>query len=336
MRLSIICLLTIAHLTIDVRTCFPSLHDMRLRHPAAAIFALLFAVATCRSDSESPNESVSVTAVNVYLVATDTRNQFVRDLQQDEIEIHENGLQQSIMGFTNFARDSNQRDAQPLNVAFLLDLSESMNGSLGNSTRFDVVRGIALHMLSELRTVDQMMLVGFSRLPNRSTGMTTDKEAIREELLAQKPGADETGLFDSLYIVLEQMENLRGRKIIILCSDGEDTSSHVKLEQLVDQIQTSDATILAFGIPPDDQNSTDTGKYTLNKLAAVSGGYAFFPTSASQIKKVIGMLGEALHSQYAVWYSPVPKVSDGSWRNIQILCKRPGVDLRYREGYFAK
>ena len=82
-------------------------------------------------------------------------------------------------------------------------------------------------------------------------------------------------------------------------------------------------------------SSSLRGRYILEQMAKASGGYAFFPTSLSSLKDVMDKLKMSMRSQYSLGYTPA-KRPDGTWRKIEVFCKRPGAKLRYRSGYFAK
>jgi VWFA-related protein len=133
---------------------------------------------------------------------------------------------------------------------------------------------------------------------------------------------------------MNKIKDQWGRKVIVVCSDGEDTSSKLKLDEIISNLVASDIMVLAFGTMALNSDSL-RGRFILEKIAAASGGYAFFPSSLKKLDEVMEKLRAGMRSQYSLGYK-VPRLKmDGSWRKIQIVCKKQGVKLRHREGYFA-
>ena len=141
-------------------------------------------------------------------------------------------------------------------------------------------------------------------------------------------------MLDAIYFALQQMKNESGRKIIVVCSDGEDTSSKLKLDEIISNLVASDIMVLAFGTMALNSDSL-RGRFILEKIAAASGGYAFFPSSLKKLDDVMEKLRAGMRSQYSLGYKVPRTKMDGTWRKIQIVCKKQGVKLRHREGYYA-
>ena len=76
-------------------------------------------------------------------------------------------------------------------------------------------------------------------------------------------------------------------------------------------------------------------KYVLEKLAEESGGSSFSPESIKDLSGVYDQIANELKSQYSIGYTSSNTAADGSWRRIQVLCARPGLDVRTRAGYYA-
>ena len=129
------------------------------------------------------------------------------------------------------------------------------------------------------------------------------------------------------------------RRTIILLTDGEDTSSQVKMHDAVERAQKADALIYAIGIGDSYQGGVDMGK--LQKITEQTGGRAYFPRSESELRSAFAQIQRDLREQYLVAYSPQNKARDGSYRRIQIEIvepelRRQKLKLNYRPGYFAK
>ena len=286
--------------------------------------------------SENYQENVSVELVQVYISAKDEDRRFVTDLRPEDLVLQEDGQTMKIIDFTNLSNaPGSATEVPPLTIALSIDISGSMSSMSNDRDRkIDLAKLAALSLVSELKPQDRMTVYGFHYLPKIIVPMTSDTSLIKEKLASQFAEDQETALFDSLYIMLEQLQKEPGRKVLVLGSDGEDTSSHIEFEKLLEALQASDITLFAFGMESMDPTHKDN-RYTLNKLAEATGGYAYFPKSENDLNDIILQIRKVIRSQYLLYYTPMNSTKDGSWRNIDITCRRPGVELRYRNGYYS-
>ncbi len=307
-------------------------------HMLKRLFLLAFLVSTSPILAQSVQESMRIELVNVYLTATDSKGHFITDLKPDDLLLIEDGVRQDITHFANFAAGKSGKlgeDGVPLTVAFVIDTSTSMSARLsGGQQKINIVKNAAFRLLEELQQEDSMMLVGFDENPDVLSPMTQDKKMASQDLLFMDVTGGNTALLDSIYFALEKMKGEPGRKIIVVCSDGEDTASYLHYDEVLSNLIASDITILAFGTMALSSSSL-RGRYLLEKMASASGGYAFFPTSLSELDEVMEKLRLGMRSQYSLGYVPMKQNSDGTWRKIEIQSKRAGLKLRHREGYYA-
>jgi VWFA-related protein len=303
----------------------------------AALVSSLFFVVTAPILGQQLHEEIAIEVVNVFLSAIDSHGRFVTDLTPADLIMKEDGVVQKITNFTNFAREGSDKLGEkdvPLTVAFAIDTSQSMAQTVSGQRKMDIVKNAAFRLLDELRPEDTITLVAFESFPSQVTSFTSDKKRVEKDLLFQdiKPG--NTALLDAIYFAMEKMKGTFGRKIIVVCSDGEDTASYLRFDEVLSNLIASDVTVLAFGTMALSSSSV-RGRFTLQRLAEASGGYAFFPTSLGSLEEVMEKLRQGMRSQYSLGYRPTKK-ADGSWRKIEITCNRGGLKLRYREGYFAR
>jgi VWFA-related protein len=301
------------------------------------VLVILFFVAAITFAEDAYHETVSVTAINIFALAKDGNGRLVLDLHRDEFTVLENGISQSILDVSNFAKDKSNNltgEDVPLSITFALDTSASMASTLENKKRIEVAKSAVLMLMDELKPEDQMMLVSFSRYPKILTQMTSNKQQVEDLLLVQRPSSERTAIYDSLSEVLDRMKDSTGTKILVLCTDGEDNSSKVNFDTFLNKIAGMDVLVLAFSIPTGDENPQS--QYEIKKIAEITGGYAFFPTNAGELKEILMKIRRAMRNQYSIWYRPTNSAKDGHWRSIQILCSRPGIELYHRPGYFAR
>lgn len=284
------------------------------------------------------NEKLTIDIVNVYLTATDSKGKFIKDLAATDFVLKEEGIEQPITNFANFSSETSdklgERDV-PLTLAFVIDSSNSMAQEISGQQKLDIVKNAAFRLVDELKPEDKVMLVAFNEFTDEVTPLTGDRKIFSRDLLFQEVKGGNTALLDSIYFAMNKIKDEWGRKVIVVCSDGEDTASRLRLDEIISNLVASDITVLAFGTIA---LSTDAlrGRFILEKIAAASGGYAFFPTSLKSLDEMIEKLRAGMRSQYSLGYKVPREGMDGTWRKIQILCKRQGIKLRHREGYFAR
>jgi VWFA-related protein len=129
------------------------------------------------------------------------------------------------------------------------------------------------------------------------------------------------------------------RRAIILLTDGDDTSSRMKIHEAIERAQKSDALIYAIGIG--DRYTFNVNEGALRKIAEQTGGRAYFPRHERDLRDAFTQIQKDLREQYLVAYSPTNKARDGSFRKIEIqiinpALKQQSLKLNYRTGYFSK
>jgi VWFA-related protein len=147
-------------------------------------------------------------------------------------------------------------------------------------------------------------------------------------------GAGSTSMYDSIYSVSSDLlRREAGRRVIILITDGHDTSSSVKLRDAIERTWRNEVIVYSIGIG-DPSYGVNSGE--LKKIASETGGRAFFPRSEEDLDKAFALIDEDLRSQYILSYSSSNEARDGSFRTIQLKVKtRKDLTVRHRRGYFA-
>lgn len=318
------------------------------------VFILLFLLSTIvvplsfpqqnEAQFQSPySENIDVELVDLYLTALDKKGHFITDLRKEELTVKENGVIQQIQFFGNFAGRQNEI---PLSLAFVLDSSASMDDEIEGIRKLDMAKNAGLLLMDQLQPLDRMMVVGFDETSN-VTPLTKDRSVIGDTIQKARIHFRHTALFDALSETLEILGKESGRKLLVLCSDGLDNISKTKFDKVLEKaVKTPDLTVVVLGtIGYQDprflffgpsRGTPHQGKVVLQKLADDTGGFAFFPDSLKEIEKVQELIKGFVRSQYSLAYKSTNIAQDGSWRDIDITCKRKGITLRHREGYFAR
>jgi VWFA-related protein len=148
-------------------------------------------------------------------------------------------------------------------------------------------------------------------------------------------GIGSTAMNDSIYSISgDLLRREAGRRVIILVTDGQDTSSSVKLKEAIERTWRNEIIVYSIGIGDPAFDGVDKG--VLKKIAAETGGRAFFPRNEEDLDKAFAQIDEDLRSQYIISYEPTNVAKDGSFRTIQMKVKnRKDLTVRHRRGYFA-
>jgi VWFA-related protein len=262
-------------------------------------------------------EHVRTEAVLVPVIVTDN-GRFVRGLKQRDFEIVEDGIVQPIASFAS--------EESPLDLVLAIDISGSMERALGD------VKAAVKQLLSKLRPGDAATLLGF----NDTTFLVAEREkdrAAREravDLLASWGG---TALYDATSRAIEMVSRERGRKGVIIFSDGDDRDSLTRRETAMARVQASDAMLFTVGFG--GGSTIRKLRTSLESYAQATGGRAFFPQSTADIGGSFDEIVADLANQYVLSYSSSNAKQDGKWRNIKVRVRPGKYDVRARLGYRA-
>lgn len=274
---------------------------------------------------------VLVPFININLIAMDENNQYVTNLTADDFVVKENGIPQQIVDFANHSYTEQPED-EPLTIIFLLDCSQSMSKvSSPGMRRLDLIKDAAIELLKYFTDNDRFIAMGFSTHPWIITELTDNFQEVREGIANQRTVFERTALFDSMIAALKTAQESFGRKIIILCSDGEDNISKTTMKELLPALGSSDVTVFSIAATPAGAFAKE-GAAQLKKITEVSGGGSFFYSNSDDVHAIMVNAGQAIRSQYSIGYYPRNDNIHG-WRRLEVLCKIPKIHLRYRKNY---
>src|SRR5262245_16131515 len=279
--------------------------------------------------------------VTVPFNVTDKKNRYINDLAKGDIEILEDNKPQELFSFER------QTDL-PITIAMLIDISLSQEYTLPE----EISTGQRFFKRVLRPRKDLAAIVTFEHESVLVQDLTSDLDKLTRALdsvrlpaqsaAMRRPGGTppinnsgvgSTAMYDSIYSVAsELLRREAGRRVIILVTDGEDTASGVKLKEAIERTWRSE--IICYSIGIGGPMGVDSG--TLKKIAAETGGRAFFPRSEEDLDKAYAQIDEDLRSQYVLAYTPTNGVRDGSFRTIQVKVKNHSdLTVRHRRGYFA-
>jgi Ca-activated chloride channel homolog len=266
--------------------------------------------------------------VNLNLIVTDVRERFVTDLTEEEVAIFEDGVPQAVALFT--------RQRLPLSLAILVDCSTSMTGKLV------VTREAARRLIGSMQAGDEALVACFNQNYRVLQDYTSHQDEL-ERALGSLTADGSTGLYSALYVALRELAK-RGsadqmtRRAIVVLSDGEDTSSLVTEDQVLECARKAGVTVYTVSlralhtIPQLEQHRA---AFFMKTIARVTGGRACFPEGLGKLDGVYETIAEELRTQYGLGYVSNNPARNGRWRRIAIQSRRDNLQLRYRTGYYA-
>jgi Ca-activated chloride channel family protein len=289
------------------------------------------ALAAMAAAQQLPSFRAGVDVVSLSVTVTDGSGRYVTDLTPEQIGVYEDGAKQDIAYFN--------RTNAPIALALLLDTSSSMEGKMATA------REAAAGFARRLRPQDLGQLIGFAA--NRVEVLqpfTSDREAL-ERAVGKTAAGGATPLYNALYIALKELKKVRAateqdirRQAIVVFTDGEDTSSLVGFDELLDLARRSETAIYAIALRSPLEIEARTyaiTDYSLRQLAQQTGGRSLFPTRIDDLAGAYGQIADELAGQYVVGFVSKNTKRDGAWRKLAVRVDREGATARTRLGYFA-
>ncbi len=302
---------------------------------------------------------VDVPLVNVDVLVTTKDGQFIPGLKKDNFRVLEDGVQQSVADF-----DVSQA---PITAVLLVEFASTnyyfMVDALNASYSF----------ANALKKNDWVAVISYDMKPHILADFTQDKQAVFGALNQLRiPGFAETNLFDALYDTLDRVDQIQGRKYIILVTTGVDTFSKLNLDQIMKKIKTThDVTIFPISVGFAVRNYCEThrcgythgmgipvgemdylqGDNEMRTFARLTGGRAYFPRFQAELPEIFRDVIGDIRNQYNLAYHPTNPKLDGTYRKLKVEVVAPdggplkvrdqkGKDVKYtvmaREGYTAK
>jgi Ca-activated chloride channel family protein len=285
-----------------------------------------------QAPGQQPPFRAGVEVVSLNVIVTDSGGRYVTDLEPDNFSIFEDGVKQELSFFN--------KTNLPIALAILLDTSASMD------TKLQTAQEAAIGFSRRLREQDLAEVIDFD---SRVIVLQpfTSKPSELEQAIHKTSAGGSTSLYNAVYIALKDLKKVVAKNIdeirrqaIVVLSDGEDTSSLLPFEEVLDLAKRSETAIYAIGLRSSENASTASkgfreAEFVLRQLSQQTGGRAFFPNHVNELANVYGQISDELSSQYTIGYSSKNPKRDGSWRRVVVRTDRPSTSARTKQGYFA-
>lgn len=283
-------------------------------------------------EPDQPAFRTGVDLVALNVTVTDENDRYVTDIDVEGFQLFEDGAQQEVTFFT--------RTQLPIALALLMDTSASM------ADRMSTAQEAAIGFAERLRTQDLASIIDFDSRVDILHEFTNSLDALTSAIRQTSAGGS-TSLYNAIYISLKELakigaaataeEEIR-RQAIVMLSDGEDTSSLVGFEEVLELAKRSNTIIYSIGLRSRDirtRRGFREADFVLRQLAQETGGRTFFPEQVEDLPEIYQRISNELSSQYTLGYVSKNPIRDGRWRRVVVRVDRPNVGARTKQGYYA-
>ncbi len=292
------------------------------KHKTYLALAVLLAAA---AGAQEISIKVDVRLVNILATVKDEHGALVPNLVKEDFVVLEEGRPQEIRIFDREA-------GMPVAIAMLLDASLSTAKDLKleqeSGARF-------LHSL--MRPQDRAALFAFTHDVYQLTEFTSDVARLEKAIRIIRP-AGGTSLYDAIFVAAGQLKPRQGRKVMVLVTDGGDTTSTLDYHQALHAAQQADAVIYSVIIVPipSEAGRNIGGEHALITLSEGTGGRAFQPRAAADLDPVFREIEAELRTQYVLGFYPRTIPGADSYRRLEVRTANRSFTVQARKGYYFR
>jgi len=289
---------------------------------ACVALAASVSIAVLAQQPQGPTFKSGTQVVSLFVTVADAQRRLVAGLTQEEFEVHDNEKPQPIIFFQN--------EIQPITVVVMLDTSGSMTLTL------DLLRQAAEQFIIRLLPADKGRVGAFNDKIQFSSRFTSDRDQLVTDVKNLDYG-NGTRLWDAIGASLDELKAIEGRRVVLVFTDGDDTSSRIGLGAVVERARAEEVMIYAIGLESNYFNGQsmvrtkpDSG---LRKIADETGGGYFELKKTSELASTFTKVAQELHSQYVIGFTPTQL--DNRVHKLTLKMKQPGMTARARRSYLA-
>jgi len=294
-----------------------------------ALIAVGPAAAQTAAENAQPIFRADVRLVRILATVKDQSGALVGSLEKGDFTVSDNGVAQQISVFER------QTD-QPLSVAVLIDNSGSTAKDLKFET--DSVTRFLRVLLKDGNPQDAVALYSFNWEIVKQNGFTRNVPAVERSLKALR-GEAGTALYDAILLASRDIENRPGRKVLVIVTDGGDTTSRSDFQRATEAAQLADAVIYPVLVVPitNEAGRNVGGENALTTLAERTGGRVFAPSLGAALDQAFDDIIHDLRTQYVLGFYPkdVPLTKE-RFHTLQISLSNPRLQVKARSGYYGE
>lgn len=275
------------------------------------------------------NIRVDVRLVRLLATVKDANGQLMGSLNKSDFTVYDNGVPQEIAVF-------DRQTEQPLSVAVLVDSSASTGIQM--HYELDSVRKFFKALLEQGNPKDTAALYSFNWEVTLMSSFTRRFGKL-DSSLRQLHSEGGTSMYDAIYFSSQHLEMRDGRHVIVIVTDGGDTTSVKNFHQALQSAQIADVVMYPILVMPitNDAGRNIGGENALTTLAAGTGGRVFKPSASAELDRVFEDILRELRTQYLIGYYPhdVP-LSKDRYHNLKLDVKGKNLRVLTRSGYYGE
>jgi Ca-activated chloride channel homolog len=287
-------------------------------------------VDTPQKSPKEPVFRVSVRLVNVFATVTDSHGAPIAGLTKGDFRILEDGVQQTISVF-------DKESVLPLSIVLAVDTSLSTIRDFKLETAS--ARKFAHSVVT--RPVDHLQLFQVTEDIDQLTGFTSSLSVIDRGIDNLRIGAG-TSLYDAIFLASENLIDRQGRKVLVLITDGGDTTSKANYQSALRRAQQAEAIIYSIIVVPvaNDAGRNIGGEHALMQISKDTGGKYYYAESTRELDEAFRQISEELRTQYLIAYYPNRQIAENPFRRIEVQVNKPddggkSYQVRHRAGYYT-
>lgn len=272
-------------------------------------------------------ESLDVNLVELYVVVTDDNGRPVRGLTEGDFAVQEEGVKQTIATFSDAAD-------LPLTLGMAIDSSASMFVKLPR-----VQKAATDFLYSTFGEQDRAFVIDFDSTPRLARGTTNDVERVVRSIYSLE-ASGRTALWESVVFSLVQLQGVRGRKALVVFSDGADEDDQFPFRTAMRISKEMGVPIYLILMKKKPKESAGLGLLSRSftsrarRLAEATGGRVFYAREYNDLGDVYDEIEEELRSQYLLTYYPKNTDGKGGWRDVDVDVQGRGLTPRTLTGYW--
>ncbi|MEM7481594.1 MAG: VWA domain-containing protein [Acidobacteriota bacterium] len=260
-------------------------------------------------------EEVDVQFVELYTTVVDRNDRPIEGLTKEQFRVSEDGVAQQI---ARFERVRNL----PIHAAILLDISQSMEESLGDAQ--DAALGF---FQQTLEPKDRAAFITFNDRPELRVKFTNEVDELAGGLAGLKAERG-TALYDSVIFSLYYFNGIRGQRALIVLSDGKDEASRFSFEDTLEFARRAGVSLYTIAL------RDDAAHKKLSKIAEATGGRSFLIDSVAQLEGIYAGIEAELRSKYLIAYQSSNSSESDDFRSVRLDVDVPGAEAKTLKGYY--
>jgi len=270
---------------------------------------------------------VDVRLVRLLVTVKDASGALVGSLTKEDFKITDSGVPQEVAVFERHSE-------QPLSIALLVDTSASTAKEL--KYEVDAAARFLRALVAEGNTKDALSFYSFNHDVTLHSSFTRSPSRVERALSRLKAEAG-TSVYDALWFAAEHLSDREGRHVIVIVSDGNDTTSVRNYQEALRAVHRADAVIYPIVTVPitNEAGRNLGGEHALITMSRSTGGRIFFPSAGPALNEAFAEILRELRTQYLIGYYPkgLPE-SKNKFRTIRVELPRPDLQVFTRSGYY--